>query len=183
MRILNWLLGRRPDPTAGWPDFRPPAPDFDWARRRFGPLRFGDEIAVARLLGRPDVFRWAEKDYGELLYARGGFELDFEGGRFVSLAFFIGPDKYLPRHPDLRFCVPRLLGWDAEDIRLSQGTDTAELERRLGPPTAVDADDEDETILSYVRAGMVLEFELNREGRLKRWNVFPVRPDDAEGIP
>jgi hypothetical protein len=178
MRIINWLLRRRPDPTVGWPEFRAPAPAFNLARRCFGPLRFGDELATAVLLGRPDVFCWQGPEACELIYARGGFELDFERERFAYLAFFIGPDPYLPLHPDLRFAEPRLLGWNESSVCLSRETDGAQLRNQLGPPDGEDID-EDETILNYTRAGVVMEFELNREGRLKRWNVFPEgTPDD-----
>jgi hypothetical protein len=171
--IFDWLLRRRPDPTVHWPDFRPPAPDFDLARRCFGPLRFGDELATAVLLGRPDLFQWTGSDSCDLIYARGGFELEFRGGRFVSLAFFIGPDRFVPRHPELRYAEPRLLGWNPEPVCLSRTTDRAQLANQLGPAEAVDAADEDETILAYTRTGVAMEFELDRAGRLKRWNVLP----------
>jgi hypothetical protein len=179
MRILDWLLRRRPDPTAGWPDFRPAALEFDLGHKRFGPLRFGDEVAAAAPLGRPDLCSWSGREDCELTYARGGFELAFEGGRFVYLAFFIGPDKFLPRHPGLRFAEPRLLGWGPAGVCLSRQTDARQLRGQFGPP---DGQDEDETILSYTRAGVAIEFELDRAGRLKRCNLSPARPPKREAL-
>jgi len=172
MRILDWILRRRPDLTADWPDFQPPAPHFDLARESFGPLRFGDELAIAALLGRPDICSWPGRNDCELIYARGGFELDFEAGRFIYLAYFIGPDVYLPHHPELRFAEPQLLGWNAGAVCLSRNTDREQLHSQLGPPEQEDVD-EDETILSYTRSGVGMEFELNLEGHLKRWNICP----------
>jgi hypothetical protein len=172
MSLLDWLLWRRPDPTVDWPDFCPRTLEFDLPRQRFGPLRFGDELEAARPLGRPDLFRWQSAAYCELIYARGGFELTLEAGRFTYLAFYLGPDRCLPRHPQLRFAEPRLVGWRPEKVCLSGSTDAAQLRDQLGPPEAEDVD-EDETILSYTRAGVAMELELSPAGRLKRWNLFP----------
>src|SRR6185369_17404690 len=122
MNIFDRLLGRRPDPTKDWP-LEPPLPaGFDFARRAFGSLGFGDRLEAARFLGRPDSFEWREPGYCELLYARSGFQIDFEDGRFAFLAFFLGSDAHLPSHPEMRFSQPKL----GEGIQLAAETSRAQ---------------------------------------------------------
>ncbi len=166
---------RRSDPTLNWGTFRKPIPDFDVSRMQFGSLRFGDGLKGAAFLGRPDRFSAKERDYCELLYARGGFQLDFDQNRFVYLAFFIAPDACLPEHPGLEFSAPRLRGDSLSGIHLTRLTDRATLERIFGSPESVDADAQ-EAVLFYSRLRVTMEFELDtRTGRLKRWNLYPTK--------
>ena len=78
MNLLNRLFRRPTDPTANWGPPTGPMPDFDLTEMRFGPLRFGAPFTAATFLGRPDHFKWMKKDYGQLLYASRGFQLDFD---------------------------------------------------------------------------------------------------------
>lgn len=165
--------GRRVDPTLNWGAFHKPIPDFDVSRMQFGSLRFGDGLQGASFLGRPDHFEVKEGEYCELLYARGGFQLDFDKNRFAYLGFFIGPDACLPKHPDMEFSAPRLRGNSLNRTHLTSQTDRATLERIFGSPDSVDADAQ-EAVLYYLRQRVTMEFELDgRTGRLKRWNLYP----------
>lgn len=148
-------------------------PDFDMNEMRFGPLRFGDSFREAAFLGQPDRSDWIEKDYCALLYAAEGFQMDFEKGRFVYLAFFIGPDRCLPEHAALKYCEPQLRGGALDGVSLSSNVDRAVLRQWFGEPEAEDTDAE-ESILSYTRNQLVMEFEFDgASGHLKRWNIFP----------
>ena len=173
MNLFDRLLGRHPDPTTDWGAFRLPIPDFDVATMRFGALRFGDAIEAAAFLGRPDTLQWPQAEYCELLYARGGFQIDFDRGKFAYAAFLLGPDAFLPKHEALRFSQPRIVGCTPDALCLSHDTDRKILERLFGSPASVDADDR-ETILYYSRQEITMEFEMDgHTGRLKRWNLYP----------
>jgi len=140
---------------------------------RFGSLRFGDGLDAAAFLGRPDEFEWTLPEYCELLYASGGFQIEFEKGRLAYIAFFIGPDDLLPTHRALAFSEPLVHGRAPETIRLSRDCDRSVLERMFGAPDSVDTDC-DETILYYTRQNVTMEFEINgKTGQLKRWNLYP----------
>ena len=168
MSILDRLLGAQPDPTKDWPIEPPPPAAFDLTHRAFGSLIFGGSLESAKSLGRPDRFEWTQPDYCELLYARSGFQIDFSHGSFGYLAFFLGPDALLPRHPDMTFSQPEL----GEGIRLTDDTSRAQLDACFGLPDAEDTD-ENETILFYTRNGIAVEFEYARNGLLKRCNLYP----------
>jgi hypothetical protein len=172
MRVLDRLLGRRADPTADWAPFHPTLPDFDMSSMRFGALRFGHPIETAALLGRPDRLTWTRGEYCELLYADGGFQLDFDRNHLAYLAFFIGPDPLLPKGVALQFSRPLLRGLSRDDVRLSRDTERLLLTQLFGAAESVDADSE-ETILRYRRRDVTMEFELDEAGRLKRWNLYP----------
>ena len=173
MSFLDRLLGKRPDPTFNWGVFSPPIPDFDVAQMRFGSLQFGDTFEAAAFLGRPDRFEWTQGQYCQLLYASGGFQIDFDESRFAYLAFFIGPDDCLPEHKALEFSKPRVRGCIPDGVRLSVETDGTMLERIFGAPGSLEVEP-DETILYYTRQGVTMEFELDgRSGQLKRWNLYP----------
>ncbi len=179
MSFLDRFFKRSTDPTSRWPPFSLPLPDFDLTEMRFGALRFGDAINAAASLGRPDRIEWTRRDYCELLYASGGFQIDFDNRRFAYLAFFIGPDEVLPQHAALEFSKPRLRGGTYDGIRLSRETDQPRLERLLGAPDSADIDP-GETVLYYTQRGVAMEFELDGPtGRLKRWNLYPevMRPN------
>jgi hypothetical protein len=173
MNFLDRLIGRRTDPTLGWGTFNLPIPDFDVTAMQFGTLRFGDDYEAAAFLGRPDRFTWTQGEYCELLYASGGFQLDFDRGKFAYAAFFIGPDGFLPKHRALEFSKPRLRGCAPDGIRLSRDTDRAFVERLFGMPDSADTEPR-ETILYYTRQSVAIEFEMDgKTGRLKRWNLYP----------
>ncbi len=173
MNFLDRLLGKRIDPTREWKGFSLPIPEFDINEMRFGSLSFGDGFESAAFLGRPDALRWTQPQYCELLYSSGGFQLDYDKERFACLAFFIGPDDYLPKHRDLQFSKPRLRGCTPDGVQLSRDTDQAKLEQLFATPDSTDAEPR-ETILYYTKKNVTMEFELEgKSGRLKRWNLYP----------
>src|SRR4051812_32368402 len=110
MSILDHLFGQPPDPTLAWGEGAPALPEFNLATMSFGSLCFGASLESAAFLGRPERFEWKRKGYAELLYAARGFQLDFDDGKLSSLAFFIGPDEFRPKHEALAFAQPRLRG-------------------------------------------------------------------------
>lgn len=59
-----------------------------------------------------------------------------------------------------------------EELALTRDTRIADLRAHLGPPTSEDGAD-GETVLFYAGGGVVLEFEFDANGRLKRWNLYP----------
>ncbi len=174
MAIFERAPGARVDPSRDWEEFKLPLPDFDVGKMRFGALALGAPLESAAFLGRPDRLRWTEMDYFEMLYAAGGFQADVEGGRIAYLAFFIGPDEFLPAHRPLAFSRPRLVGAGegGAEVVLSPDVGRERLEALLGPPASVDTDD-DETVVYYSREGVTMEFELAPDGKLKRWNLYP----------
>ena len=123
-------------------------------------------------LGRPAKIRWPRKDYGELLYPAGGFQMDFDHGKFSYLAFLIGPDPCVPEDVAFTYSKPRLRGASQESMRITENTSRADLEKVLSTPTTTD-EDKDETVISYEWDRLTMEFEFTPEGRLKRWNLFP----------
>jgi hypothetical protein len=157
------------DPTTEW-SFTGglPTPEVQLASRRIGPLTFGAPLAEAQCFGRPDLFRRTHHDYFELVYARAGFQLDFEAGRLVYGAFFVGPDEFAPACRSLRYSRPQA----ADVAGFSDQTTKENLVELFGPPISVDRDAE-ETIVCFARNGLTLEFELNGKGCLKRWNLYP----------
>jgi len=158
-----------PDPTLDWPELHPATPGINLATRQVGPVAFGDSLANARCFGRPDSWRFLKDDYLELVYTRAGFQLDFEKARLAYAAFFVAPDEFDPSAKELVHCAVR----EESGIRLSATTTQADLAAWLGAPDSVDAIDANDVIVTYLRHGLELEFELNRAKRLKRWNLFP----------
>ncbi len=177
IEALQRLFGNRSDPTANWGPFHLPTPDFNIASMTFGALRFGEEFQAASFLGRPDHFQWTMPKYCELLYALGGFQLDFKDGKFAYAAFFLGPDRHLPKHRNLQFSKPCLRGFIPDGLHLSPDLVRSDIAKFFGQPKTVD-EDADETILFYERQSVTMEFELDgKHERLKRWNVYPTKEE------
>lgn len=167
--ILAKLKGSPPDPTTDWPRLSVSAPAIDSSRGAVGELHFGDDIQSARKFGRPERFRWTQPAYCELLYAKRGFQLDFDSGRFAYAAFFVGPDACLLEASSLAFSTPRV-----DSTLLSQSTTLKEIEAAFGVPSSQDRED-DETVLFYARRSVTLEFEASAARMLKRVNVYPTQ--------
>lgn len=161
----------RNDPTADWPEFTVLAPDVGLDIPAIGRLKFGSALDEARYLGKPDSVRYSKPTYLELFYAKAGFQLCYEQGRLAYAAFFVGADPYQPRVGGLTYCTPQLRGGH----RFSGETTREDLIGALGEPESIDEADEDESILCFFAKGLVLEFELNAAGGLKRWNLYPER--------
>jgi hypothetical protein len=167
-RLIGKLFGLQKDPTADWPILVQSTPEVDCTRRMVSSMHFGDPWTVARQFGRPDRFRWIQPGYCELIYAQAGWQMDFDQDRFAYVAFFIGPDCYVPTMcPPISFSRPHVDG-----MTLSCETTQAQVEQKFGPPRSRDRD-EDETILFYAGSALTLEFELTPAGNLKRLNIYP----------
>lgn len=98
--------------------------------------------------------------------------MEFNKGTFVYIAFFLGPDECLPDCEDLSFADVEWKGARFERGRFNSETSKADLIRQFGAPTVEDTDDS-ELLMIYERGAATMEFELNLEDRLKRWNIFP----------
>lgn len=169
--LLRLLFDARPNPTVSWPRFDT-TPAFNFDEGRFGPLTFGDPIKAACSLGRPDEFDWIDDNYCQMLYARGGFQIDFEGGKFCYIAFFVGPDKHAPTNRQLEFSRPQIER-NGQRRRLLPELPRAELGKIFGPTTNID-EDADEAILYYEINGITVEVELHgKSDRVKRCNLYP----------
>lgn len=164
--IFDKLLGRRPNPTEHWPRVSMPAPDINLSQGTIGPLRFGDDLASANVFGRPDMFRWTQSDYCQLVYAGAGFQIDFDSGKLACAAFFVGPDTHLP--VGASFSKPRFF----PSARFSKDTSQKEIEAVFGAPKSRDCDD-DEILLFYEVKALTIEFECTPAGLLKRSNIYP----------
>lgn len=167
MGLLSFLFGGPPDPTRDWPLSTGAAPEFDVSAGTLGALKFGAAVEEARVFGRPDEARWKSGRVLRLLWARWGLEIEFVEGRLEFIAWIIGPDPCAPSHRDLRFAHPKPVGGPVLDGRTTE----ADLTAWLGPGDRRDADD-DETIVEWVKNGLIHEFELSPAGKLKRWNVY-----------
>jgi hypothetical protein len=160
---------RRSDPTADWPEVGAAPPEVALDQPAIGRLKFGSPLEEARYLGKPDSCRSLAPTYLELVYAKAGFQLDYENNGLAYAAFFVGPDPCQPRVGELGYCAPQLRG----GRRFSSATTRKDLIGVFGQPRSVDDLDDDETILYFGAKGLVLEFELNATGCLKRWNLYP----------
>lgn len=168
MSFFDRILGREPNPTQKWPIVELSHPDIDLEDICLGSLRFGDPLASAQCLGRPDVFRGTENGYCELLYARSGFQIDFDASSFVYLAFFIAPDKETATLPGLAFSQPHINGAGS----LTSNITETQITGWLGSPGDEERDG-NETVLFYPQGEVTMEFEMNSDGCLKRWNLYP----------
>lgn len=165
--LVSRLTGWRPDPTRAWQIGHVSTLPVDIGRRSVGPLRFGDPIEYARGFGRPDHFQWIGGDYCELIYARAGFDICFDGSRFAFGSFYLVPDPCIPDARGLRFASVQLDGWS-----ISRDTELEHVYSRLGRPVSEDRD-EDEVVARIIKDGLTLEFEATLSGYLKRLNLFP----------
>lgn len=167
MGILDFFLGRKADPTLSWPVIAFSLPELDLSTGTLGTLKLGANLEEAVCFGKPDFFKWSEKDSCELLYAQQGFQLEFEKNKFSYIAFFINKDDFLPRHPQLSFSEPLIKSFG----QLGRRTNSETLKAWFGTPDSEDIDT-DETILLFNRQGIALEFELNENKLLKRFNLL-----------
>lgn len=166
--LFNKFQNERPNPTGDWPTHSPQTPIIDLEHGSVGPLRFGDALDSAIIFGKPTSFEWHSATSCSLIYAEAGFQLDFELGRFVYAAWFIGPDEFAPKLESLHYSQPLVNG----AIPLSSDTTVSRIEAAFGDPASRD-DDEEETILFYQKHALIVEFECTPTGTLKRLNIFP----------
>jgi len=173
MTFLDRLMGRQPNPTHAWPIVELSQPEINLEDIRLHSLRFGDALNSAQCLGRPDTFRGSENDYCELLYARYGFQIDFDSGRFAYLAFYIGPDAKTSQLKGLEWSHPHITGAG----NLTATITDSQITGWLGA-AGDEEKDGNESTLFYPKGEITMEFEFNADGCLKRWNLYPQREQD-----
>jgi hypothetical protein len=170
MNFLKRLFGIS-DPTADWPAPAGTAPSFDLRTLAIGPLRFNSPFAEARVLGKPDAFKGNAEKSSTLFYGRAGHSLDYEEGRLVFVTYYAGPyeSPTLPG-PLIQSPISIVLP-DGTVHVLNQDSDAEALVAAFGKPESAEID-EDESILTWERADLTIEAELNERSRLVLLNVF-----------
>jgi hypothetical protein len=89
MGLFDWLVAPR-NPTKDWP-VHGEMPAFDVHTRRFGSLRFGDDLDSLRPVGRPDKCRYLRRPGAWCLeYDSRGYNVNVSANRFVDVFFEIG---------------------------------------------------------------------------------------------
>lgn len=163
-RLLGRAIGHGPDPTREWPPAQGPLPRVSLERRALetfaGRLAFGDPLAAARVLGRPQKCR-ADQGFATLEYEAWGLTVEFEEGGFVQATFAIGEEHIgasgTPLGPD--------------GLALTGRTTRDELLQRFGKPGRTQVLD-GETILYYTHGPLVSELQLDEDGFLFAWDVY-----------
>lgn len=167
---LDFLWYRPADPTRDWSISDQPLPVIRLNPFSLGGLRFGDPVANAEFLGRPEKcrrFRFASNV--QLLYARHGLVLEFEAGRLVEAIFHIGTGTYLGPIQAAALCRPRVEGGG----ELTATTTIDEFVRIVGEPQRRGREEDDvEVILYYENAAACMEAEFNPQGTLGAWTVM-----------
>jgi hypothetical protein len=171
MNFFQRLFGIRPDPTKDWPPTSAPAPVFHLQRKSAGSIRFGTPFTDAQTFGRPDHFKGDPAKSCDLLYARAGYELEYEGGGLVALIYFVGPDEYGPTHEALTYSRPMIALDESRTHELHADSNAEALVEIFGTPESADVD-EDESILVWELGDFTVEAELNPQSRLKRLNIY-----------
>ena len=161
----------RGDPTADWSETAATAPEICLDTAAIGGLRFGGLLDDARFLGKADFCRYAKTDYLELIYARAGFQLDFEDDRLAYAVFFVAHGVDQAEVPGLELCCPR----ERAAGRFSAETKCEDIIAVFGKPDSVDFEEDIEVVLFFSVNGLTLEFEFSWEDSLKRWNLYPIR--------
>ena len=167
--LWGWLTGKPADPTRHWPRFEGEPAAVNLTTFALGTLNFGDPLAAAEFLGRPDEYQTFEKSPGGVLYYhRAGYRLQFFGDRFADLMFLIGTGGEFQRKPGEPSAEPVL----SNGVRLTARTRREELERVFGPPTSVEEYEGEGTMLTYQRGRVPMEVELNLDGTLVYWHLW-----------
>jgi len=167
---LDFLWYRPADPTRGWSISDQPLPVIRLNPFSIGNFRFGDPIASAEFLGRPErCRRFRTFDNAMLLYGRRGMTVEFELGKFVEVVFHTGNGIDSAPLPNTTFCRPRIEGGG----ELTDATTIDEFIRIMGEPQRIDRDDDDgEVILYYTTAAACMEAEFSPQGTLVAWTVM-----------
>ena len=163
MGILAKLFGPA-DPTRAWPAaIEGVLPEVNFTTRTFGSLHFEDGLDAASFLGRPDQIK-ITKYCQDLYYHRQGFQLAFEGGRFVEVQFHLLPEAGSRFKP----CQPRAPG----GVVLTPETSKQDLATVWGPPQETN-DYGTYEIVQWLYGQFVSEFEYETaSGKLAGWTVY-----------
>jgi hypothetical protein len=161
MGFLDLLFRRKPDPTAEWPVVAG-TPAVSVPSRSVGFLRFGDPFEKARALGRPDAYTEHAAGTATLDYRSRGFAVEYELGRFIELAYFIGPGGMTPSAPEPHYVRPTTPG----GLLLTPGVSLSDIRTEYG-----DQGGDEPDLLTYEHEGLVQEFAFE-SGRLATWTLY-----------
>jgi hypothetical protein len=167
---LDFLWYPPANPTSDRSISNQPLPAIRLKPFSLGGLRFGDPVANAEFLGRPEKCRrFRAAGNVQLLYARQGLLLEFEAGRFVEAIFHIGTGTYASPIQGAAQCRPRVEG--GGDFTATTTID--EFVQILGKPQRIERDKDDgEVVLYYENAAACMEAEFNPQGTLGTWTVM-----------
>lgn len=171
MNFLKRLFGLQPNPTADWPAPAAAAPSFDLRTLAIGPLRFNSPFPEARVLGKPDAFKGTAEKSSTLFYGRAGHALDYEEGRLVFVTYYAGPYESPGLPGPLTPSPVSIILPDGTTRVLNQDSGVEALVAVFGKPESAEIDD-DESILTWERADLTIEAELNERSRLVLLNVY-----------
>ncbi len=171
MNFLKRLFGIKPDPTKSWPVLPVSTPPIDLRTTTFGPLRFGTAFDEVKVLGRPDEYKHYNFNTCDLLYARAGYEVEIEEGRFVGIRYFIGRDAYTDAHKALVRSRPTAILPDGTTRELNADTKGEALVEIFGAPKSADMD-EDDSLLVWDHGEVTIEAELNESTQLVSLNLY-----------
>ena len=153
------------DPTREWPAVPGAAPNVNRVLMQIESLHFGASIDSARILGRPDRFRWTSRmsKNCELLYAKKGLRLRFENGGLIEVAFLIG--KRSCDHPE--FVAAKPLAPDGTPM--TPEIDPNRVTALFGPP---DPGGSDATCLQVFHGEHIAsDFNFDEQG-LNEWSLY-----------
>jgi len=154
------------DPTKNWDAADGPAPD-PGPSLQIALLPFGSPIESARALGKPDHFEWKSRrgQRYELLYARRGLRLRFEGGQLVEVSYLIAPAAC--DHPSFTPSQPLA----PDGTRLTPNVDRAQVVKIFGEPDPRGS--EDTCLQIFHGHGVASDFYLDDGGHLTEWSLYP----------
>lgn len=162
MGLADWF-----DPTRGWETVAGPAPDPGALSLQIPALPFGCPLVAARGLGKPGGFEWRSRreQHCELLYPGRGLRLRFKGDKLIEVAYLVGAGAC----EDAAFTPSRPLAPDG--TRLTPDIDRAQIVKMFGEP---DPGGSDDTCLQIFHGnGVVSDFYLDEQGRLREWSLYP----------
>ena len=154
------------DPTRDWPAVPGKAPNLNRVLMQLDSLRFGSPIDAARILGRPDAFRWIRrgKKSCELLYASKGLRLRFDDGKLREVRYLIG--KASSDHPAFVASVPL----SPDGTPLTPDIDRERVTALFGEP---DPGGSDDTCLQVFHGEHIAsDFNLDENGHLTEWAIY-----------
>ena len=149
---------------AAWPPAGSRVLRFNWHDLTLDGMRCGASLGSVAIWGRPEHVALPADHLLQITYPERGLALEFENESLVYIGFEFSPDQ-----PQRRLPVERL---HAELPFLSAATALADIRRLAGEPAQTEQN-ENETVLHYRRLQHVLEFEFDRAGALRRFNLFP----------
>ena len=162
MGLGDWF-----DPTRTWESASGPAPDPSALSLQIPTLPFGCPLETARALGRPDAFEWRSRreHHCELLYASRGLRLRVNDDKLIEVSDLIGPEACA--HAAFAPSAPLA----PDGTRLTRDVVRAQIVKSFGEPDPGGSDDE--CLQIFHGHGVVSDFYLDEQGRLREWSLYP----------